>query len=320
MSSWTVPIWLRICWLKWLVRSDERAHLVGDDGEAAPGLAGPRRLDRGVEREQVRLARDALDLLEDLDHRGHRAVDLVHFLDDQRRVLAVLRRAVDEGLQHGGGLGDEAVDGHLLGAAARGTLDDGDRELLLPRGEIVEAREAAQELPDRVGEEPFHPDQFVARVVVLVVELAGAVRDRLLRLAGDLLEPLLHRGCSRRVLRAQPVGLEPVRIGNSAADQDHDQRGDRDVGGCPSGAPPERSQRAGAEDDGRGGDAPLRRIVDYRSIRNHRHLRAGNWAGHARLIRIIGPLSAAKAASKGIFPRPPSPGIRDFSASFPACA
>ncbi len=40
------------------------AHLVGDDREAAPVLARPRRLDRGVERQQVRLVGQRVDRLD----------------------------------------------------------------------------------------------------------------------------------------------------------------------------------------------------------------------------------------------------------------
>ena len=42
------------------------AHLVGDDGEAQPRLARARRLDGGVEGEQVRLGCDVLDGVDDL--------------------------------------------------------------------------------------------------------------------------------------------------------------------------------------------------------------------------------------------------------------
>ena len=50
----------------------ELAHLGGHDGEAAAMLAGTRRFDGGVEREEVRLVGDLLDdgdLLRDLRHR-----------------------------------------------------------------------------------------------------------------------------------------------------------------------------------------------------------------------------------------------------------
>ena len=44
----------------------ERANLVGDLGEATPVFAAHRRLDRRVEREQVRLVGDVLDEADDL--------------------------------------------------------------------------------------------------------------------------------------------------------------------------------------------------------------------------------------------------------------
>ena len=65
----------------------ELAHLVGDHREAAAGLAGARRLDGGVQGEQVRLVGDLLDHLED-------APDLLRALaeagDDAGGVLHVL--------------------------------------------------------------------------------------------------------------------------------------------------------------------------------------------------------------------------------------
>ena len=55
----------------------ERLHLRGDDREAAAGFAGARRLDRGVEREQVGLSRDVAD---ELDH----VADLLRRLGEAR--------------------------------------------------------------------------------------------------------------------------------------------------------------------------------------------------------------------------------------------
>jgi hypothetical protein len=42
------------------------AHFRRDHGEALAGLAGPGRLDGGVQREQVRLGRDVVDQFKDL--------------------------------------------------------------------------------------------------------------------------------------------------------------------------------------------------------------------------------------------------------------
>src|SRR5262249_58071925 len=44
----------------------ELPHFVGDDGEAQSGLAGARRLDRGVQREEVGLRGDAFDRVDDV--------------------------------------------------------------------------------------------------------------------------------------------------------------------------------------------------------------------------------------------------------------
>ena len=44
----------------------QRAHFVGDDGEAAAVIAGARRLDRRIQRQQVRLIGDAADGVRDL--------------------------------------------------------------------------------------------------------------------------------------------------------------------------------------------------------------------------------------------------------------
>jgi hypothetical protein len=80
-----------------VVRLGELAHLVRDHGEAAALLAGARRLDGGVEREQVRLIGDLLD-------DAHDARDLP-------RLLA---QALDDGGEVTRGRGDVL---HLLGRA-----------------------------------------------------------------------------------------------------------------------------------------------------------------------------------------------------------
>ena len=63
--------------------------LVGDDGEPAAGLSGPRRLDRRVERQDVRLLGDLLDELDDV-------ADLLRALAEALDALArVLNRFAD---------------------------------------------------------------------------------------------------------------------------------------------------------------------------------------------------------------------------------
>jgi hypothetical protein len=84
----------------------ELAHLTGDDGKSPAGVAGPRRLDRRVEREQVGLLGDSVDQLEYL-------TDLLAALACLKRLsrcdlgaLGDRRRARAELLQRGRDLGD----------------------------------------------------------------------------------------------------------------------------------------------------------------------------------------------------------------------
>ena len=56
----------------------ERANLVGDDSKPGPSLAGSRRLDGGVESEDVGLEGDLVDVLDDLCHLGTRSLDGMH--------------------------------------------------------------------------------------------------------------------------------------------------------------------------------------------------------------------------------------------------
>ena len=62
----------------------EALHFLGHDGEAAAGLAGGRRLDRRVEREDVRLLGDVRDQLDDVADLERRFAEA---LDPLRRVL-----------------------------------------------------------------------------------------------------------------------------------------------------------------------------------------------------------------------------------------
>ena len=73
----------------------ERLHLARHHGEALAGLAGARRLDRGVERQEIGLAGDVLDQLDDvadlLRRRGepvHGAVGALRLADRLRRGAA----------------------------------------------------------------------------------------------------------------------------------------------------------------------------------------------------------------------------------------
>jgi len=77
--------------------SGEASDLIGNDGEAAAVLAGPRGLDCRVQGEQLGLPRDAVD------HRGHAAdiaqLALSHALEQRRKLLghrAQLAETVDQ--------------------------------------------------------------------------------------------------------------------------------------------------------------------------------------------------------------------------------
>src|SRR3954453_7256145 len=91
------------------------ADLLGDHGEAAALLAGARGLDGRVQRQQVRLLRDAGD-------RGHDALDLTRLRAQLADRLRRVQRAVTHrahglgGLRHGAG----ALLGDLTGAQRRG--------------------------------------------------------------------------------------------------------------------------------------------------------------------------------------------------------
>ena len=74
----------------------ERAHFGGDDREAAAGVAGARRLDAGVERQQIGLEGDLVDHADDLADLLRGFGDRVHRLDrlahDDGALLGVARR------------------------------------------------------------------------------------------------------------------------------------------------------------------------------------------------------------------------------------
>src|SRR5690606_1663848 len=69
----------------------ELLHLVRDDREAAAAFAGPRRLDRRVQSQNVRLLRDLLDELDDV---ADLLRALAEALDALRRILNRLANGV----------------------------------------------------------------------------------------------------------------------------------------------------------------------------------------------------------------------------------
>src|SRR5438093_1174471 len=100
------------------VRSSAAA--VSNEGEAAPGLAGACRLDRGVEREQIGLAGDVLDQLDYV-------ADLLRGLRQAADLLVGRPRFPDRDLHQAVGLGKLPADigdrgRHFLGGPG-GDLD-----------------------------------------------------------------------------------------------------------------------------------------------------------------------------------------------------
>jgi hypothetical protein len=78
----------------------QAAHFIGDHGETAPGLAGPRRFDRGVEGEQVGRLGAALD-------HSQGAIDLLAVQLQQMDHLAALLHFAGQGGDRLAGLFDQ---------------------------------------------------------------------------------------------------------------------------------------------------------------------------------------------------------------------
>ena len=94
----------------------EVLHLAGDDGEAAAGNACPRRLDGGVQRQEIGLLGDALDGARDagdlLEHGVDRAEPLLDTADGGDQLGDVAHRAADGG----------ARGAHFLAGTSRNRL------------------------------------------------------------------------------------------------------------------------------------------------------------------------------------------------------
>ena len=154
------------------------AHLVGDHGETAPGFAGPGRFDGGVERQQVGLLGNTLDLAEhafDFAHLGH---DAVGQLDQSHGDAGVFDDAIDkaaQGLRSLGGKGLEFGDG--IAAAGRFPFvaagDDLQAQLLLPLNLPVHAVETVDQLADGFGKDNLGPADLAAHDFDLLAVLAG---------------------------------------------------------------------------------------------------------------------------------------------------
>jgi hypothetical protein len=99
----TCMFWITvlICWLNCAGAAGKVAHFVGHHGKAAPGLAGPRRLDGGIQRQQVGLLGNGADLGKDGLHVAGAGDDVVGQFDQFDAELAVVDDAVDHALHDG---------------------------------------------------------------------------------------------------------------------------------------------------------------------------------------------------------------------------
>ena len=128
----------------------QRFDLGGDDGEAAPGLAGARRLDRRVQRQQIGLRREAADQLDDA---ADALIGLLQHGD-------VVGDAAAFGAGLVGGAGSRSAVSCMISeqdaaeAARRGDdLGDGGRDLLGPALRGGDGRAGSRSaLPDRSPE------------------------------------------------------------------------------------------------------------------------------------------------------------------------
>jgi hypothetical protein len=75
------------------------------------------------------------------------------------------------------------------------------------------------------------------------------------------------------MVAADLIQAPRLRIRERSGDRGNDQGGERDVDNAPAATPAERGERDAADGCGRNRDDPVGRIVDYRTLGNHRPLR-----------------------------------------------
>ncbi len=257
----------------------ERLHLGGDHREALAGIARARRLDRGVEREQVGLRRDAAD-------QPHHVADLAGGFRQPLHARARRLRTVDRFARGGGGGGDLAGD-----------LADADRQLLRRRrdgGEVARAflgaRGGALRLVARALGGLRHVTGGIAHPAGRFAELVHDARDgtaeflrvpldgRLAAGAGGLLGlgPGVH---ARLLLDAQAEGLE--RAGHAADFVGAIEARHGDIG-PPAG---DRAHRL-AEGRERPGEPPRRQHGDRQGNQDHEAAGGEDGPEDAAFLRI----------------------------------
>ncbi|SVJ75142.1 Uncharacterised protein [Klebsiella pneumoniae] len=202
----------------------QRAHFIGDHGEAAAALAGSGGLDGSVEGEQVGLLGDGVHVLGRLQDLGDLQPHLVHAFHQLLRGPAGFQGSLDEQAEGLLGGPDEVleVDAFVDLAAPVVALDQRMGQAALGIDAFGEAVEAVAELADR------RMQQFVDLPGV-TVQLRGFVGERPLRRA-----PGRRSGIRLR------VGIR-YRLPRGAQEEDeHGQAGE----------PTERQDQPDAEADG----------------------------------------------------------------------
>src|SRR5690606_20410664 len=141
------------------------AHLVGDDGEATAGFAGTRGLDRGIEREQVGLVGDRLDVLEQREDAvqvfGH-GVDVGH---GDAALAADRFECLHQLLHLLAGVEREAVHVRAAAVAVVAAVDDARGDFALLARAAVDRVEAGAELGHRLADQLAGAVDLVARTL-----------------------------------------------------------------------------------------------------------------------------------------------------------
>ena len=217
----------------------QRAHLVGDDGEAAPVLARPRRLDRGVEGQEVgalgQLADGDGDLAGAPDELGQAAhvggdgldatAGLAHPGDHGGDGLAALRGQAARFL---GAVGDG--QGVLGGAGGVGAhVGDGPGDVLDGAVLLVGGAHAGGGLGDQAldaGEHEGRGLRGAAGELAVAGQRRLAVAHRGVEAGDDAVELVVAR-VERGVLGLQDVGME---LGLAPAHEQGDDLDDHEEG------------------------------------------------------------------------------------------
>jgi len=157
------------------------AHFVGHDRKAAPRLTGARRLDGGIQGQQIGLLGDRADFGQYAAHVARALRDAVGELDQFHAQPAVVYDALDDALHDVGGIAHELVETHARGIVI-GARGDGNGELALLVGLLMHALETLRQLVDGIAEQGLHAPDFVADRTVLAGEFPRALGQQAVKL------------------------------------------------------------------------------------------------------------------------------------------